>query len=331
MSATANAMPQAKPETTARVPELDGIRGLAILLVVMLHYVSDTSSGSMKFVEPIQWCFNLGWSGVDLFFVLSGFLIGGILLDVRESPVYFRTFYMRRLFRIMPLYYLWMIAFVAMVFFHWPPLPKPLTLAHERLEFLPFYFLFLQNYVWAFHSIFGDFWLGTLWSLGIEEQFYLVAPAVIRLFSRATLVRLLVGTVALGPLIRLIVYKYISHSHGGVYVLTPCRADALALGMLIAVGWRSEKFRSWISLNRGYLLLAFWILFAGVIALNEFFFGRLDFVTAIGGYSWLAFFYGSMLLVVLSNRKGTLAWIMRRKFLMELGRCPTAFTSSTTP
>jgi peptidoglycan/LPS O-acetylase OafA/YrhL len=87
-----------------RVPELDGIRGLAILLVIFWHYVSapgalmpnDTLGGILFRVGALT------WSGVDLFFVLSGFLIGGILIDAKASPSYFKTFYVRRTFRILP-------------------------------------------------------------------------------------------------------------------------------------------------------------------------------------------------------------------------------------
>ena len=91
----------------SRIPELDGLRGIAILLVLLYHFVSNPR------IEPplFHGLFAIGWSGVDLFFVLSGFLIGGILLDVRESPNYFRTFYGRRFYRIAPLYYLWIGAY----------------------------------------------------------------------------------------------------------------------------------------------------------------------------------------------------------------------------
>src|SRR5579863_2380246 len=84
---------------TSRISELDGLRGMAILLVVLYHYLSWTHGTRMPWLKGI---FAIGWSGVDLFFVLSGFLIGGILLDARESPNYFKTFYARRALRILP-------------------------------------------------------------------------------------------------------------------------------------------------------------------------------------------------------------------------------------
>src|SRR5665213_775139 len=95
-----------------RIPELDGLRGMAILLVLVGHYFSVPGIGAASLLNG-YW-FRLGWTGVDLFFVLSGFLIGGILLGVRESPNYFKTFYARRFFRIIPLYYAWILIYVVL-------------------------------------------------------------------------------------------------------------------------------------------------------------------------------------------------------------------------
>jgi peptidoglycan/LPS O-acetylase OafA/YrhL len=108
----------AKPAKT-RIPELDGLRGIAILLVLFYHYVSiPPGQISTQFPQTI---FAIGWSGVDLFFVLSGFLIGGMLLDVRESPNYFKTFYGRRFYRIVPLYYLSIAAYFGFEAFRTAP------------------------------------------------------------------------------------------------------------------------------------------------------------------------------------------------------------------
>ena len=100
------------PATPVRIPQLDGLRGIAILLVIALHYLNDSEHGAFgSFLYRFGCAFRLGWAGVDLFFVLSGFLIGGILLEARESVNYFRTFYLRRFFRILPIYYLWVTLF----------------------------------------------------------------------------------------------------------------------------------------------------------------------------------------------------------------------------
>src|SRR5271156_3076565 len=138
----------------ARIPELDGLRGIAILLVLAYHYVSIPSGVAPTHLY--QRLFAIGWSGVDLFFVLSGFLIGGILLDVRESPNYFKSFYGRRFYRIVPLYYVWVAIYFIVTSFR----PSP-----ETWRSVPIYALFLQNSVKINHAILGTAWLGALWSL----------------------------------------------------------------------------------------------------------------------------------------------------------------------
>src|SRR5580704_17224190 len=116
MLARAGGMPvKATPlplELTRRIPELDGLRGIAILLVLMFHYCQNILNPQVGFVPRfLDAALRLSWSGVDLFFVLSGFLIGGILIDARESSNYFRVFYMRRFFRIVPVYAVFLIVF----------------------------------------------------------------------------------------------------------------------------------------------------------------------------------------------------------------------------
>ncbi len=102
-----------------RVPELDGLRGLAILLVLICHYVGNATHAPLGFVlDHVFTVMSVGWSGVDLFFVLSGFLIGGILLESRDSPRFFQTFYIRRIHRILPIYYLWILLYIAVVSFN---------------------------------------------------------------------------------------------------------------------------------------------------------------------------------------------------------------------
>ena len=87
-------------DSSPRIAELDGLRGLATLLVILCHYVGNPDHSPLGFLpHRFLLAFTAGWTGVDLFFVLSGFLIGGILLEARDSPNYFRTFYIRRVFR----------------------------------------------------------------------------------------------------------------------------------------------------------------------------------------------------------------------------------------
>src|SRR2546421_9429207 len=99
------------PRIRGRIAEIDGLRGLAILLVVFFHYVTGLSSPQHPLWHWVSTSTGLFWSGVDLFFVLSGFLITGILVDSAQSPKYFKTFYLRRFHRIFPLYFCWLALF----------------------------------------------------------------------------------------------------------------------------------------------------------------------------------------------------------------------------
>jgi peptidoglycan/LPS O-acetylase OafA/YrhL len=132
-----------------------------------------------RFATFVIACGQLSWSGVDLFFVLSGFLIGGILLDARSSPRYFQTFYLRRAYRILPLYFLviglsllphLLAQFSVARAAHTTPLPLPWLS----------YATFTQNFWMAYLGVFGPSGMGITWSLAIEEQFYLSIPLLIR-------------------------------------------------------------------------------------------------------------------------------------------------------
>jgi len=216
-----------------RIPELDGLRGLAILLVLVFHYTAqegvlapDTLTGRL------QRLFIMGWTGVDLFFVLSGFLIGGILLDARNSPCYFKTFYCRRFFRIIPIYYLWIVLYVVLIAVAGNTIMR-LSNSGVRPPLGPgigSYFLFLQNLVSL--PLFGlaGAWFGHLWSLAVEEQFYLAAPLVVRFTDVRYLKWILGGLVMCVPLLRMFLLRVLHVVDSQVAVLVFCRADALAIG-----------------------------------------------------------------------------------------------------
>jgi len=150
------------------IAELDGIRGLAIGLVLIYHFVSAS-------LGPLRRVAESGWVGVDLFFVLSGFLITRILLSSRGAPHYFRNFYARRALRVWPLYYV----ILAFAFVGTRALPVRM---HVGASLLPFYLTFTQNIVGTVG--FGPWAVAHTWSLAIEEQFYLVWPWVVFLLPR---------------------------------------------------------------------------------------------------------------------------------------------------
>jgi peptidoglycan/LPS O-acetylase OafA/YrhL len=208
-----------------RIQELDGLRALAALLVIAWHYIGVPDG-------PNYWLWNvfyLGHFGVDLFFVLSGFLITTILLENRESPSYFSSFYGRRAFRIWPLYYL----MCAMCLVGWLSGRSPALFDGVLPGWT--YLFGVQNFWMAKLQSYGVYWLGGTWSLAIEEQFYLVFPLIVRLVPTRVLPKLLIAIIAVCPVARLL--DSFTADEFGYYVLPQFRADALAIGALIA-WWR---------------------------------------------------------------------------------------------
>jgi peptidoglycan/LPS O-acetylase OafA/YrhL len=212
--------PPPKPTGAAkRIPELDGLRGIAIFLVILCHYVSDaTFSPRHSLATRIGGVLGLGTVGVDLFFILSGFLIGGILLNSRESPNYYPTFYLRRFFRIIPIYYSWLLLFglLRIIAVHMGG-----SAAEEFRTITPYwaYFIFIQNYFTG-STFVQAMWLIPLWSLAVEEQFYLLAPPLVRMLSRERLMKFLLGVVVFSLVLRTILATFF-----GEYSLPPtgCR------------------------------------------------------------------------------------------------------------
>jgi peptidoglycan/LPS O-acetylase OafA/YrhL len=312
-------LPTASSAASTRIPELDGLRGLAISLVILSHYIGSAEHAPLGYwTHRVLSALSVGWSGVDLFFILSGFLIGGILLDARDGPRYFRPFYMRRVFRILPVYYLWTLLYAALVLGAlWHP-PGNFPAAPRELLQVPIHLLFLQNMQFGM-APFPWLWFAVTWSLAVEEQFYLVAPPLIRFLSPRNLLIVLAMTICLAPLLRFMVYQYwLPRTIGAVFFM-PCRADALASGMLLALAWRKDWFRALLVKYRRQLQHALLFLFLGVGALLWWLAHPLNIVTATVGFSWMAMFYGCLLVVVLSHTQGWLAGIMRWSVLRFLG------------
>lgn len=314
----------AKPLSRGRLPELDGIRGMAILFVLLYHYlciadagVAPTPGSLLAHGEQI---FAMGWAGVDLFFVLSGFLIGGILLDARTSPRYFSTFYARRFFRIIPLYYLWIAAYFLIVLGPFHNLTGLLSGNLEGWRAAPIYFLFLQNSVKIAHATFGTAWLGALWSLAVEEQFYLLMPLAVRFLPRHRLVPLLCIAIVGAPMIRVAVSHFIPTHPAAQYVLTPCRADALAMGVLLAVGWREESWKAAFLRYRTLIYAFNLLLLVGAVYLALWKPSQYSSAMAVWGFSCVDALFACTLAIAVMVPGGVWASVCRWPFLAELGR-----------
>jgi len=222
------------------IPVLDGIRGLAVLLVIVHHFGFGTDPNYPRWAgRMLSHLVSLGWTGVDLFFVLSGFLITGILLDAKGSAHYFRNFYARRVLRIFPLYYgVLLLTFLVLPLLGWGVLGQPREQVWAWLYGVNWFGLVQENWKsrnWfvilnPFQFVFVHFW-----SLAIEEQFYLVWPLLVWLCSRRALAALCVFLIGLALACRVGLMWAGCDGLGLPYQFTLCRADALAMGAVLAV------------------------------------------------------------------------------------------------
>jgi peptidoglycan/LPS O-acetylase OafA/YrhL len=204
----------------AHIPELDGLRGIAIALVFVYHCHPRLASLHLESVA--EW----GWIGVNLFFVLSGFLITSILADSRRDPHYFRNFYARRALRIWPVYVLLLVIYYFVL-----PLPyrDPTAAASFRNAPWLLYALLIQN----LFTVKIPAAIGPTWSLAIEEQFYLAWAPAVRFLSAPFLIPLLVAVFIASPFLRMAGGRWFTPVH------TVTHLDGLAIGSLIALSLRS--------------------------------------------------------------------------------------------
>ena len=238
-----------------RIPVLDGLRGIAVLMVMVFHFWGYlTETGTMLWERVYSTAAGMGWAGVDLFFVLSGFLITGILYDSRSDPHYYQVFYARRIVRIFPLYYaslalfFWVMPFILRLLHH-----QELSVTHDSALARLFAWSYLLNWYEGLKQFsVMPLPLQHFWSLAIEEQFYLVWPFLVLTLARRRLMALCGGLMALAFALRVLMYWI--HIPTAAYTLTFCRADALAIGAIVALSVRDP--RDWKTLAKWAPFLA---------------------------------------------------------------------------
>ena len=294
--------------TSTRVPELDGLRGIAILLVLVFHFTPV--AGPLFFLAH---AFQFGWIGVDLFFVLSGFLITGILLDTVGRRAYYRNFIVRRTLRIFPLYYACLILFCVL---HYYP---------DAIRWKDF---FVSGGGWWYAAYLGNVkasldgqWpaaglLTPLWSLQVEEQFYLSYPFLVAAVSPRTLAKILMAAIGMALLLRVAITAAVPESLLWTYTLMPCRMDSLAMGGLIAIAQR----------YRPDLLKERWITWVTILSATVF---LIDYLYSSGslwsagmrtiGYSAVDLAFAGLLVMVLGGRPRALVTLCRWRGLVWVG------------
>ncbi|HEY6491330.1 MAG: acyltransferase [Terracidiphilus sp.] len=241
------------------VPCLEGIRGYGFLLVFCGHYfqpaqLAHPDTFRLKFLTALA---SLGLFAVPAFFVLSGYLIGGILYDTRNREGYFRVFYTRRILRVFPVYYVTLLVIAALYVIRRVP-TNYLFWTH---------FLYIQNLFPGYsHWPGGPVSMIHFWSLAVEEQFYLLWPLVVWLFpDRRKLIGIAASLIGLSCVLRLVA-PLVSSSPKAILWFTPTRVDAVLLGVMLglirhdALYEQIKPFAKWVALGGGatVVTLALW-------------------------------------------------------------------------
>jgi peptidoglycan/LPS O-acetylase OafA/YrhL len=247
------------------MPILDGVRGVAILMVMLRHFVYGATSTTFLGGAILSVC-NLGVLGVDLFFVLSGFLITGILLRTRSDAHYFRNFYARRALRIFPLYYAYLIFYFGFVtrFTHFDR-----ARAAEAASYQGWIWLYATNILICVRGGYLVASINHFWTLAVEEHFYLVWPALVRRFDIQRMLNVCVAAFVVAIICRgIITWQHWSPYAANVFTL--CRVDSLATGALLAIFARTQSTETITVVARR----TFWILFGLSVIGNFAFDGR---------------------------------------------------------
>ena len=295
---------------------LDGLRGIAILLVVASHFVSNLRITADGWAWPLVTLAHAGWTGVDLFFVLSGFLITGILIDARGSNSYFKAFYARRALRILPAYY----GFLFIIFVMLPLLRVGVgdnaMLARQHQGW---YWLHLTNIMMALGELpgHGPYPSTLFWSLAVEEQFYLLWPAIVALSPVRALRKVCIGGVILCIALR-IAGGITGVSGLTLSVLPITRGDTLFVGGLLAIEYRRGGLERYAKLAKALVPIALVLL----VALMSVY-GQLDYMdpgTAMFGSIAIMVIGASAVVIGISLRSLWVARTLKSPILRSFGR-----------
>ena len=290
-----------------RIPQLDGLRGLAILAVLAWHLVAaplGTRTGPLA----------LTWAGVDLFFVLSGYLIADILLKARPAANYFRVFYLRRACRLLPLYALTLVCYtVARLCLTDRPALAPLFGPPDPPLWT--YAAFVQNLGMAAHAGFGPGWLGVTWSLAVEVQFYLALPLLVRYARPSALPAVAVAALVAGPVVRALLPPVAG------YVSLVSRADSFFAGVLVAYVLWEPACAGAARAARPLAKLGFvaFVAGVGVMAVRPEAFGAVKPWYGTFTHTWLALTFALLLFLTLTDGRSRVTRVLSLWPLRRLG------------
>ena len=289
-------------------PALDGIRGVAILLVVIYH--------NFGFINKY---FFLGWLGVDLFFVLSGFLITDILLSTVGSPNYLRNFYIRRVLRIFPLYFLMLIVFLLLL----PLFPYFKTQFNYYTENQFWLWTYFQNWLFIIKPAASSNILHHFWSLAVEEQFYLLWPLVILLIKKPTYLLAFISFLlvcTLGLRLWIWMHHIADLSYYNLYTFT--RIDGICIGCMVALLLRINA--NFLKKHTSVIVLFFAAVNFAIFFINrrhQFSFPYL----ALVGYTTFAMMFGLLVNQALTRENKVINSIFNISLLKFFGRISYGF------
>ena len=295
-------------EIDSYIPALDGVRGWAIIMVLFVHafglYININT-----IPEHYFWMISCyGRLGVDFFFVLSGFLITGILLKAKEKKNFFLNFYSRRTLRIFPIYYLVItcIFFITPIFIDY--FQGQLREINPRIHLI--YYAYLQNFLIPEGDALPQYLLGAMWSLAVEEHFYLVWPAIIYFCARRTIIKIICLLVPTAIILRCYIIFFSTMNHDWAFSWTICRMDVILIGCLLAIWLRSDK-RALLDRWKYHLVLYSVVANIIIVILNQKLSYEGSWITRTWlasntiGYTFHAIMFASFINLILFLRKST--------------------------
>jgi peptidoglycan/LPS O-acetylase OafA/YrhL len=285
-----------------RSPVLDGVRGVAILLVLFYHVVDFSGLDKTTLIDQtLHSVGSAAWLGVDLFFVLSGFLITGILYEAKRSPRYVTSFYGRRVLRIFPLYY----GFLAFLLVVAPLILAPDVAGNLRAK-QGWYWAYLSNVEVALYGWSRPSYLGHFWSLAVEEQFYLIWPWIVLACDRRRLMLVCAGCFLIALTLRTAVPYAMEPLPA--YVLLPTRMDTLATGAFVALLMRGSEGREWLR-RWAPVVLVVGVGWLGILFLARGGLNTGDRIVQTLGYSVIAVSCGALIATAIEGT--TFNWLRR--------------------